>query len=177
MSKPLILLAAASVTALAFPSAFDEYRKRLSTESGVERLEAPPTAAIKASAPTAGIGRASLVAGPDGHFRTQARFNGRPVDVLVDTGATYVSMNETNARRLGVAVKPGDFRYSTKTANGEVPVAIAKLDRVQVGNVDVRDVDVAVTKGDGLDTVLLGMSFLAKLSRYGVADGKLDLTR
>lgn len=175
MPKLLILLIGASVFAVSFPSVFDEYRRHLAAENGAEALEAA-SPLVEASLPPQ-TGKASLAAGPDGHFRAEARLNGRPVDVLVDTGATYVAMNEETARRLGVRVSAGDFRYRTQTANGEAAFAFSSLDRVRIGNVEVRDVEVAVTKGDGLNTVLLGMSFLARLSRYAVANGRLNLTR
>jgi aspartyl protease family protein len=173
-----LLFFCAAVAGLAFPSAFDEYRAKLAAESAAEALDAP-AATVRASAPAASPppGTASLVAGPDGHFRTEARINGRAVDVLVDTGATYVAMNEAEARRLGVAVAPADFRYESETANGRARVALATLDRVRIGTVEVRNVEVAVMKGDGLGGVLLGMSFMGKLKRYDVAAGRLNLVR
>ncbi|WP_161992576.1 retropepsin-like aspartic protease family protein [Aureimonas leprariae] len=179
MSKFIIVAVAASLFAISFPSAFQEYQKRLAAEGGIEALR-PPAKLVEASAPPPSPprpGTASLEAGPDGHFRADARLNGRSVPVLVDTGATFVAMNEATARRLGVTLAPSDFRYETETANGRTTVAVATLDRVQVGNVEVRDVEAAVTKGDGLNTVLLGMSFMKKLKRYEVADGRLNLVR
>lgn len=178
MSKHLIVLVAgASLFAMSFPSAFEAYRKQLATEGGIEVLN-PPPAVVSASAPLAPRpGSASLQAGDDGHFRTDARINGRSIPVLVDTGATFVAMNEATARRLGVRVSPADFRYETETANGRAKVAVTKLDRVQVGAVEVRDVEAAVTEGDGLNTVLLGMSFMGKLKRYDVSNGRLNLVR
>ncbi|GGE09549.1 hypothetical protein GCM10011390_30800 [Aureimonas endophytica] len=176
MSRPLLLLAVASLVAVAFPSVFEDYRKHQAAESGPEMLD-PPASVVTAAAPVPPPGRAVLPAGADGHFRASARLNNRPADVLVDTGATYVALNEATARRLGLVLPASAFRYKTKTANGEVPVALGTLDRVEIGNVMVRDVEVAVTKGDGLDTILLGMSFLKKLSRYEVAGGRLVLSR
>jgi aspartyl protease family protein len=178
MSKYLILLAGASLFAMSFPSVFQEYQRQLATEGGVEALNPPPAvvnAALASPAPRPGT--ASLEAGADGHFRADARVNGRAVPVLVDTGATYVAMNEATARRLGLRLSPADFRYETETANGRAKVAVATLDRVQIGSVEVRDVEAAVTRGDGLNTVLLGMSFMRKLKRYDVSNGRLNLVR
>lgn len=177
MGKYLVILFGVSLVALGFPSAFEEYRRRIAAEGGTERLEEPVPiveAALPARVPP---GTATLAAGPDGHFRTQARLNGRAMDVLVDTGATYVAMNEATARRLGLAIAPAAFRYETETANGRAKVAVATLDRVQIGAVDVRGVEAVVVKGEGLKSVLLGMSFLKKLKRYDVENGRLNLVR
>lgn len=178
MGKYLTLVAGASVLAFLFPSAFDQYRKQVTDGQRAEALDpapAPVEAALPVPAPASPGRVARLAAGSDGHYRTQARINGRPVDVLVDTGATYVSINEATARRLGVWVRPSDFRYTASTANGETKVAVAKLDRVQVGLVELRDVDVLVSPGNGLSTTLLGMSFLNRLKRFEVQADKLNL--
>ena len=47
-----------------------------------------------------------------GHFVAQFRMNGRPVEAMVDTGATMVAINKSTARRLGITVIPADFKYS-----------------------------------------------------------------
>jgi aspartyl protease family protein len=174
LQKFLILAGSASLLAFSFPSAFEQYRQRLAEEEAVETV-VPAPAVQAASTPTYAGRVAQLMAGEDGHFRTEARLNGRPVDVLVDTGATYVSMSEATARRLGLQIRSDAYRYKAQTANGETDVAVAKLDRVTIGQVEVRDVEALVTKGDGMPTTLLGMSFLKKLKRFGVEEGRLNL--
>lgn len=178
MGKYLAVLAFVSAIAFVFPSAFERYRQHLARQDAAEGV-GPAPAVVKVAQPVpspAGSGRAvELRAGPDGHFRAEARLNGRPVDVLVDTGATYVSMNEATARRLGIFLRPDAFRHKAQTANGETAVATAKLDRVRIGGVEVRDVDAIVSRGDGLGTTLLGMSFLGKLERFEIRAGRLSL--
>ena len=178
MHKLTLFFVGASLLALAAPSAFQRYRA--SESPGTEMLELPP-AVIEAAvpspvAPTVPSGRTTrLEAGPDGHFRTRARLNGRAEDVLVDTGATYVAVSEATARRLGLHLRADDFRYSASTANGAAPVALARLARVEIGRVSARDVEVMVMKGDALGVTLLGMSFLSKLKRFAIENGRLDL--
>ncbi|GGD05320.1 retropepsin-like aspartic protease family protein [Aureimonas glaciei] len=174
IQKFLILAGGASLLAFAFPSAFEEYRQRQAQEQAVETV-VPAPAVQAASTPTYAGRVAQLTAGEDGHFRTEARLNGRPVAVLVDTGATYVSMNETTARRLGLQIRADAYRYKAQTANGETDVAVATLDRVTIGRVEVRDVEALITRGDVMPTTLLGMSFLKKLKRFGVEEGRLNL--
>lgn len=176
MQKLILFFVGASLLALAAPSAFERYRAGASSDD--EMLEPAPSV-VEASAPArkaAPSGRTTRIdAGPDGHFRTTARLNNRPEPVLVDTGATYVAVSEATARRLGVRLSAADFRHTARTANGSAPVALAKLDRVEIGRVSARNVDVMVMKGEALEVTLLGMSFLSKLKRVAVENDHLDL--
>ena len=175
IQKFLILAAGASVLAFAFPSAFEQYQERMANEQAVEAVDPAPAVVQAAATPTYAGRVAQLQADDDGHYRTKARLNGRPVDVLVDTGATYVSMSESTARRLGLQIRADAYRYTAQTANGNTPVAIAKLDRVQIGKIEVRDVEALISKGDVMPTTLLGMSFLSKLKRFDFEQGTLNL--
>lgn len=182
MPKILVMLACVSLLAFLFPTAFQQYRQRLLEEQRAEAVE-PASPVVDAALPIAEPApepapsgrRAMLVADLDGHYRTEARLNGQAVNVLVDTGATYVSLDEATARRLGVHLSPGDFRYNASTANGEMKVAVAMLDRVRVGTVEIRQVEAVVSQGSRLSTTLLGMSFLKKLRRFEVQSGRLNL--
>ena len=181
MYKTLMFVAGATALGFLFPSAFERYQQHMVDGQRSEAVGTPPgivEASLQTSAPAPTLsGRVQLTADPDGHFRTNAQMNGRPIDVLVDTGATYVSMSEATARRLGLQVRSDDFRYKAQTANGETAVALAKLDRLQIGLVEVRDVDVMVSRGEVLSTTLLGMSFLSKLKRFEVQSDKLSLVQ
>ncbi len=69
-------------------------------------------------------GRSTRIAADErGHFIAKARLNGRPVDVLVDTGATLVAINESTARRIGLKLSAADFKYKVNTANGQTMAA------------------------------------------------------
>lgn len=99
----------------------------------------------------------------NGMYLTQGAVNGYPMDFLVDTGATWVSMNEHQARRLGI-----DFRYQGKpaavsTANGVVRVYRVTLDTVKLGDITLHNVAAVVHPGSSPPTTLLGMSFLGRL--------------
>lgn len=112
-----------------------------------------------------------------GHFLARARMNGRPMEVLVDTGATLVAINESTARRLGIRLTPADFKYKVRTANGTTEAAAATIDEIQIGRVLVRDVRASVSRDSSLNVVLLGMSFLNKLKKFEVDSGTLVLTQ
>lgn len=123
---------------------------------------------------TLGMGQAANVAGASsnrptvtlmadgaGHYVTQGSINGMPVRLIVDTGATMVSMGMSDAKRLGLQYAKGERGLST-TANGTVAVYKIKLDTVKVGGIVMNQVDGLVQESD-MPFVLLGMSFLNRL--------------
>jgi aspartyl protease family protein len=120
-------------------------------------------------------GHEEIKAGPNGHFQTAFRVNGREIEGLVDTGATFVTLNETMARRIGVSSADLDYRYAVTTANGATHAAHINIDRVEVGGVRVRNVEAFVLKDQSLSGMLIGMSFMNKLKSYKVANGVLYL--
>ena len=142
-----------------------------STAVGEVALAQQPIAA------PAAYGSVMLPAGAGGHYEGDFKINGRSVHGLIDTGATYVAINESTARRLGISGNDLDYRYTIQTANGPSKVALAKLDRLEIGTIKVRDVDAVVAKDDALSTTLIGMSFLKKLNSYGAENGSLRLTQ
>lgn len=172
MLKSLLVLATgASLLALAFPSAFERYRTSAAAPEAVDPAPAVSEASLGAATRTL-----RLTADGTGHFRAQALANGRRLEVLVDTGATYVAMSERTARRIGLSLRADDFTYRTQTANGEARAALVRIDRLALGSLPARPVEAMVLRGDALgDTVLLGMSYLGGLKRFGVSDGILTL--
>jgi aspartyl protease family protein len=120
---------------------------------------------------------AKIDADKRGHFIASAKLNGRGVDVLVDTGATLVALNESTARRIGIRLKPDDFKYVVRTANGEAMAAAATIDEIRIGRITVRDIPATVAKDSALSSTLLGMSFLNRLKKFEVDSGTLILTQ
>ncbi len=99
-----------------------------------------------------------LTAQPDGQFVVDARINGHPVRMMVDTGATLVALDRTQAQALGLSLQ-GASPTSVRTANGVVAALRLNLQSVRVGTVEKRDVQ-AVVQDAPLPIALLGMSFL-----------------
>lgn len=116
-----------------------------------------------------------IAADETGHFSAQFSLNGRPTRALIDTGATFVAINRSTARRLGLRLSPADFVRTVRTANGTISAALVKLDRIEIGRVSVSGVDALVIEDAALNDTLIGMSFLSRLSRYAVADGAIQL--
>ena len=131
---------------------------------------APPPAAARSAGYIV-----ELSAGAYGHYRTPARVNGREINVLVDTGASYVSLTNEDAERAGIYVQEADYKYKTRTANGTTRVALVTIDRISVGDIEVRNVKASVHERGKLHVTLLGMSFLGKLRRAEMRSGRLIL--
>ncbi len=110
-----------------------------------------------------------------GHFVTEARLNGKRVEVLVDTGATAVAINESTAKRLGIRLKNEDFRYPVNTANGTIHVAAATIDEIRIGRVRVKNVRATVARDKSLNSTLLGMTFLKELKKFEIKNRELIL--
>ena len=95
-----------------------------------------------------------------GHYMAEGEINGQPVVFLVDTGATDVAVSERNARALGLEFGP---RTTVMTAAGPSPAWRTRIDRVQVGSLQLENVRATITPGLG-NQALLGMSFLKHFS-------------
>ena len=119
----------------------------------------------------------SLILNSDrqGHFKTEARIDGRFVDFVVDTGASLVVLRESDAARAGIRPMPRDYTATAVTANGKIKAAPAKLDRIELGGITVYDVPAMVLPDEALGQNLLGVSFLSRLKRYEFANGRLVL--
>ena len=118
-----------------------------------------------------------MTADARGHFMTSARFNGRPVEALIDTGATLVAINLSTARKAGISVQPSDFSHPVATANGSIKAALAQIDHLQIGKIVLDGVQAVVLEDKALQTNLIGMSFLQRLGKYQVENGTLLLVQ
>jgi len=114
-------------------------------------------------------------AGSHGHFVAEAEIDHSRVQVLVDTGATKVVLSYEDAERIGLKPFMLDFEVPISTANGVVKAAPVTLDRVEIGNLMVRDVEAVVLPEGAFKGTLLGMSFLNRLSAFRVSNGTLYL--
>jgi aspartyl protease family protein len=116
-----------------------------------------------------------LKASRDGHHYANAEINGRPINVLVDTGASSVALTWDDAQRAGIFVSDGDFTGRTQTANGQGRYAPVTIDQIMIGSIMVSNVRGVVLERGKLQVTLLGMSFLSKLIRTEMRDGVLVL--
>jgi aspartyl protease family protein len=99
-----------------------------------------------------------------GMYMTFGNINGRPVQLLVDTGASAVSMNADQAKQLGIDFKKYGTEAGVSTASGFVKAYRVKLRSVSVGSISQKNVDAFVIDGKHPGPILLGMTFLGRLS-------------
>ncbi|MHB1188999.1 retropepsin-like aspartic protease family protein [Thiobacillus sp.] len=105
--------------------------------------------------------RVSLTADARGHFAAAGSINGYPMSFMVDTGATAIAINASEARRIGLDYRAGEA-VGVGTAAGMVPAWRVKFNSVRVGGIVVNQVDGLVVES-GLNVPLLGMSFLNRM--------------
>jgi len=130
---------------------FDIQGQRMALGLGHARMQ-PTTAAASAMA----------TADERGHFVADGQVNGVPIRFTIDTGATFISLPASEARRLGLDYLKGR-KAVMETANGVAAAYRIKLDTVRVGDLVVNNVDAVVMEGDSLPVALLGMSFLNRM--------------
>lgn len=108
----------------------------------------------------AGGGKQKLVLRADarGHFTNSGLINGKYMSYMVDTGATMVTLSESDAMRMGIPYKNGQ-PAAIGTGNGTVRGYRIVLDNVSAGDITVRNVE-AVVLPQPMPYVLLGNSFL-----------------
>lgn len=146
--------------------------------AGIEMPQSGSLSTASAPAPASRAGGGATVelkVGANGHFVADADVNGRSISVMIDTGASMVALTYSDARAIGISPRESDFTHRVSTANGVAKVAPITLDRIQIGDVMVRNVTAAVVEDGKLATTLLGNSFLSKLSRYEMRSGRLVL--
>lgn len=105
---------------------------------------------------------ATLAADARGHFLANGLVDGVGVRFVVDTGATVVALPGSVARHLGIDYHRGR-PIRTQTANGIAHAWPITLDSVQVGGIELHDIDAIVIE-HGLNVALLGMSFLDRVA-------------
>jgi aspartyl protease family protein len=142
------------------------------SQPAVAVATAAPDAAAEAEATESG--EASIAKSTDGHFWANAEVDGHPVRFLIDTGATAVALTADDARNLGIDPSVLQYQYTVMTANGPARAAQVKLGLVSVGRAGVSDVNAFVID-KGLETSLLGMSYLGRLSKFEATQDTLVL--
>lgn len=150
-------------------------------QSGDQLQAAAPTATapdVSAATYTAQSGWRSevkIAAARDSQFYVEADVNRRSAHFLVDTGASYVALRDSDARDAGIYTAWSDYSYPVRTANGETKAAFVTLSEMEIGEIRVRDVKAFILPDDQLSVNLLGMSFLSRLESVEARSGELVL--
>jgi aspartyl protease family protein len=135
-------------------------------ESGSARLAAARTREAS--------GDAVLSRSPDGHFYADVSIDAQDVRMLVDTGASVVALTGSDAEALGLEWSDDDLFPIARGASGDVIGKRVRLDRVRLGDLEAEGVE-AIIVPEGLDVSLLGQSFLGRVGKVEIEDGRMML--
>jgi len=160
-----VKIVTAKVLGLPPPIKFKEFKPEPNSRTAVQ------------NAPRSSYGKVRIRRSRGGHYRAQSVVNGRRVDFLVDTGATFVALTYEDARRAGIRVSDRDFTARSRTANGFAQFAPVVIRSLQVGDITLNNIRGSVSQKGALHVSLLGMSFLGRLSRVEMRKGDLILEK
>ena len=104
-----------------------------------------------------GVTRVVLSRNRYGHYVATGLINQHPVEFMLDTGATSISIPKNVARRLKLT--PGG-PSQVQTANGTITVYRTQLDSVSIGKIRLHNIRAHINPHIQGDEILLGMSFL-----------------
>ncbi|SIR46804.1 aspartyl protease family protein [Aeromonas sp. RU39B] len=105
-------------------------------------------------------GELSLPRDPAGHYRLEGAINGQPVQLMLDTGATRVTLPKAVAQRLGIT---SHGQQQVSTAGGPVTVGMGRIEKLEMGPLTLYDLAVFINPADPGQTVLVGMNAIGKL--------------
>jgi signal peptide peptidase SppA len=120
-------------------------------------------------------GRLEIDADAAGHYRAPVTVDGFPTPGIIDTGASFCALPFEVAAAAGLPVQALTFDTTARTAAGPLRVAATTVARLNVQGLEQDDVEVTIHPPGTLNEVLVGMSWLAHLSRVEIRGGRLVL--
>jgi aspartyl protease family protein len=156
-----------------------QHRDAIYAMAGLERparaaevqIETPPATAQQ-------VNQGSVVSIPknqrDGQFWADATVNSGYVRFLIDTGASAVALTKSDAQKAGLRLNELKYNIPIRTAGGRNMAARVQLKSIAVGSITLRNIDALVVP-EGLETSLLGMSYLGQLQKVEATPSALLL--
>lgn len=111
----------------------------------------------------------------NGHFASQVVVNGVPLNMMVDTGASFVVLSHSDAVKAGIKLEDLSYTTTVRTANGTTTAAPIRLSEVSLGPISRRNISALVSREGAMQGSLLGMSFLGSLSSMQMKTDQLIL--
>jgi aspartyl protease family protein len=151
------------------------YKDTLVPIAGRVAGELLPGSAMTVEESTGGVTEVRIRKRLDGHFNATVKVNGKPISMIVDTGASSIVLRPEDAEKAGIDPSTLTYRVPVLTANGRAMAARVRLNKVAIGPLDRDKVDALVTQPGALTQSLLGMSFLSRLRSYEFSGDFLSL--
>lgn len=122
-------------------------------------------------------GRATVTLdkGGNGHFQARVIINGKPIDAVVDTGATSTVLTADDAVAAGFNPATLTYTVPVSTANGDTKAAAVRTDEISIGGIVRKNMTVLVAPPGTLWQSLLGMNFIGSLSGFDVRGDRMIL--
>ncbi|WP_054313031.1 TIGR02281 family clan AA aspartic protease [Mesorhizobium sp. 1M-11] len=122
-------------------------------------------------------GRATVTLdkGNNGHFQARILVNGKPIDAVVDTGATTTVLTAEDARTAGIDPDGLNYTVRVSTANGNANAAAVRTNELALGGIARRDMPVLIAAPGTLGQSLLGMNFISSLSGFDMRGDRMIL--
>ena len=108
--------------------------------------------------------RLTLKSASDGHFYVTLSINNKPINFLIDTGATAMILSKKDGEKLGFNVDKLNFSQLAQTANGEILISPVVFDKVSLEFKNFSNVKAFISQTD-MEKSLLGMRFLSRLKK------------
>lgn len=112
----------------------------------------------------------------DGHFYTTVMVNDKPINFLVDTGASQIVLAMKDAKTLGFDPSKLTFWNVANTANGQVRTAPVRLDSMVLGPYLETNLRASVNEG-AMEISLLGMEYLNRFSSIQMSQNELKISK
>lgn len=156
-----------------------QHRDKLYAMAGLERPTPQKNVlANNRPAPTVQINQGSVVSIPkshqDGQFWADATVNSGYVRFLIDTGASMVALTKQDAQKAGIRLHDLSYNVPISTAGGRNMAARVKLKSISIGSITLRNIEALVVP-EGLETSLLGMTYLGQLQKVEATPSALLL--
>ncbi len=134
-----------------------------------------PGVPISGSITGEGSDAVAIMRNADGHFAVRAGVDGVQMTMLVDTGASLVTLTPEDAAAIGIDAATLHFTMPIQTANGLIQAAPITIRQISIGSIGRSDIKALVAPPGALEQSLLGMSFLNSLSGYSISGDRLVL--
>jgi len=109
----------------------------------------------------------------NGQYWLDMTVNGRSINFLVDTGASFVALSHNDAVKLGLNIRESDYSLKVNTAAGITTMAPVTLDVMTVDFIELYNVKAFVAREGMLSVSLLGMNYLNRLTSFEFRDQEL----
>ncbi|SOC93918.1 aspartyl protease family protein [Rhizobium sp. AN5] len=110
-----------------------------------------------------------------GHFEANVSIEGKPIHMLVDTGASSVVLANADAAAIGIDTTKLRYTVPVMTANGRTAAAPVTLSEIGIGPITRSNIPALVAQDGQLGQSLLGMSFLSTLGSMQMQTDELRL--